>query len=298
MTLPFTGRMIALSISESPDLAGLGLGDEHLVEAMFEFARYIVQLGGRVAYGGDLRPGGFTVNLLQLAQALGERDTPPICSYLAWPLHLELTQARKDDFKNLAEFVELPEVTGTVDAGSPLPPRTVDDQLVWARNLTAMRRRMALDCDARIVLGGKLTGALSAMPGVVEEALTTMRVPTGAAGAEGKPLYVLGGFGGAGRAVWDAVCGRPVDALSVEAQERGKPGYAAFHAAYNTWAATTPGEEPVDYDRLTSDLAARGVAGLRTRLAPDQLERLATTVHGPEMISLVLAGLRAAFSAA
>lgn len=235
MRLPLAGRTIAISISDSPDLPGLGLGEEHLVEAMFEFARYLVQLGGTVAYGGDLRPGGFTVNLLDLSQALGERDTPPIRSYLAWPIHLELTQARKDDFKNLADFVELPEVTGTVDPGRPLPPTTVDAQLVWARNLTAMRRRMANDCDARIVLGGRLTEALGAMPGIVEEALCTMRAPRAAAGATGKPLYVLGGFGGAGRAIWDALNGQPVPALSVGAQEHGSPGYAAFLSGYNAW---------------------------------------------------------------
>jgi len=287
MSLPLAGRTIAISISESPDLAGLGLGEEHLVEAMFEFARYIVQLGGTVAYGGDLRPGGFTVNLLELAKALGERDTPPITSYVAWPLHLDLTQARKDDFKNLAAFIELPEVTGSVDSAKPLPPIDTNALLVWARNLTTMRRRMARDCDARIVLGGKVTGALGAMPGVLEEALTTLR--------EGKPLYVLGGFGGAGRAVWDAITGRPVAALSIDAQEKGRRGYAELVEVYNAWAAATPGEETVDYGRIASELARCGTAGLHSGLSSDQLTRLANTVHGPEMISLVLAGLRARF---
>src|SRR5690606_13077556 len=51
-----------------------------------------------------------------------------------------------------------------------------------------MREKMAIDCNARIVVGGKKTGYLGFMPGIIEEALYTL--------INSKPLYIVGGFGG------------------------------------------------------------------------------------------------------
>jgi hypothetical protein len=39
---------IAISTSESPDMAALGLSDEHLRDAMAEIARHLLALGARL----------------------------------------------------------------------------------------------------------------------------------------------------------------------------------------------------------------------------------------------------------
>src|ERR1700752_4109286 len=54
-----------------------------------------------------------------------------------------------------------------------------------------MRKRMTEDCDARILLGGKVSGFEGSMPGIAEEALLAFEAK--------KPLFLLGGFGGCAR---------------------------------------------------------------------------------------------------
>jgi hypothetical protein len=52
---PLAGMRIGISISESPDMAVLGLGPEHLEDAMSEIARRLLACGASLVYGGDLR---------------------------------------------------------------------------------------------------------------------------------------------------------------------------------------------------------------------------------------------------
>jgi hypothetical protein len=54
------GQSVAVSISESPDLAQLGLSDRHLRDVWAEVARQLLTAGARLLYGGDLRAQGFT----------------------------------------------------------------------------------------------------------------------------------------------------------------------------------------------------------------------------------------------
>ena len=61
---------IAISISESPDLTRLGMSDRHLTGAMETMATYLLSFGYRLAYGGDLRQGGFTEQLFELVRPL------------------------------------------------------------------------------------------------------------------------------------------------------------------------------------------------------------------------------------
>ncbi|MEJ8859717.1 TIR domain-containing protein [Variovorax robiniae] len=64
------------------------------------------------------------------------------------------------------------------------PPRN-------AAALTDMREQMARDCDARILVGGRVAGFSGEVPGLVEEALLTLTAR--------RPLLILGGFGGISR---------------------------------------------------------------------------------------------------
>jgi hypothetical protein len=45
---------IAVSISDSPDLAARGLGERHLCDVMVEVARHLIAAGATLVYGGDL----------------------------------------------------------------------------------------------------------------------------------------------------------------------------------------------------------------------------------------------------
>lgn len=73
------------------------------------------------------------------------------------------------------------------------------------RNLTGMRERQTRDLDVRIVFGGDRLppgeGPKTRLaPGVLEEAYITLRM--------GKPLLVIGGFGGASQMIADALLGK------------------------------------------------------------------------------------------
>ena len=45
---PLSGRTVAVSISESPDMKVLGLAQEHLDDAMSEVARHLMAMGARL----------------------------------------------------------------------------------------------------------------------------------------------------------------------------------------------------------------------------------------------------------
>ena len=86
-------HVIAVSTSESPDMAILGLSDEHLRDAMAEIARHALRFGSRLVYGGDLRQYGFSELLFEIAarhhSAVDDMEEQTgVTNYLAWPVHI------------------------------------------------------------------------------------------------------------------------------------------------------------------------------------------------------------------
>ena len=205
-------RTIGISISDSPDMRQFGLGDGHLRDAMTDVATHLLSSGDDLAYGGDLRDGGFTQVLFELAarytSATGvfvsyhHEDQEEVerlrrvVNYFAWPVHIQMTN---DQLDSLADEVgDFAEVTLLDLEGEPMsmelrksiPPREPDD-VTWSGGLTAMRQTMRGRIDARILLGGRVEGYKGRMPGVAEEALLSLR--------SGQPVFLLGGFGGCAR---------------------------------------------------------------------------------------------------
>ncbi|MEA2604386.1 MAG: hypothetical protein QOF89_5378 [Acidobacteriota bacterium] len=186
--------VIGISISESPDLPRMGLGDPHLREATVEIARYLLRAGYSLAYGGDLRAGGFTRDLFELVRSYrtDAPETLPVMNYLAWPVHRTLTDSQLDEIES--EFTGGGILLLLDPQGQPMSREERREALSrhladdWAQGLTAMRKTMARDCAARLLLGGKVKGYSGAAPGLAEEALLILRA--------GKPLYLAGGFGG------------------------------------------------------------------------------------------------------
>lgn len=89
------GVRVAVSASESPDLDRLGLVETHFRLALAEIARSVLVSGGKLSYGGDLNPSGYTALLIHELQRYSRRDKPlEIC--LAWQEHRKLS---RDDFE-------------------------------------------------------------------------------------------------------------------------------------------------------------------------------------------------------
>lgn len=115
---------VAVSVSDAPDLAAFGVSEGHLRDAMSTVAARLLGLGYRLAYGGDLRPGGFTKQLSELAAAYDRgcdsNGQLPVTDYLAWPVHATMAADEKraliESLRGVADIVML-SPDGTVRAG-------------------------------------------------------------------------------------------------------------------------------------------------------------------------------------
>src|SRR5262249_8071947 len=131
--------------------------------------------------------------------------------------------------------------TQIVPAGVPPPcPGEAEQRYFTARSLTAMRCEMNQHTRARVLLGGRAFGFEGRYPGLVEEAWLAM------SGENPQPVYLIGAFGGASRAVIDALEGEDTAVLAREQQERADPGYRAMAAVYDREAAAGRAD-PIDY---------------------------------------------------
>lgn len=256
-----TPTTIALSMSDSPDMAALGLSERHLREAIAEFAIHLLASGASLAYGGDLRREGFTELLFELAMRYRRQEDSQarITDYLAWPVHIHM---RADDlFMHCTELQEFAQIALIGLDGNRMSME--DRQLLqsreptedeWSVGLTSMREFMRGETYARVVLGGRVDGYRGAMPGVAEEALLSLE--------SGQPLFVVGGFGG---------CARDI----AESLGLVEP-WAGSRAAW-------PGRQ--SFERYGPD-------NLHNGLHPEGNQILARTPHIDQAVSLVLLGLR------
>jgi hypothetical protein len=258
---PLSQKSVAISISESADMAVLGLAEEHLRDAMAEVARYLLAMGARLIYGGDLRAYGFTELLFELV-ARHRRDAdlgderPAVISYLPWPVHSSKkakdVQAFAKDLAGIAEVhcldrqgQEIP-----LDQLARKPHNPTDEE--WTDGLTAMRALVTETADAHIVLGGRVTGYRGRMPGIAEEALLALEAS--------QPVFLLGGFGGCARDIAEKL-----QLLAPSASPVNWPGRDAFGQS--------------------------GTTNLNNGLTGEENQTLARTAHVDEAVALILRGL-------
>jgi len=256
-------KTIAISISESTDMPALGLGEEHLRDAMAEIARHFLALGARLIYGGDLRYLGFTDLLFELV-ARHSRDAdkddgrPGVTNYLAWPVHIQQPVAYLE--AQIAEVEYSAELICLRVDGNELPIeerrglRTqVPSEQEWADGLTSMRITMMSNSDARIVVGGRVEGYKGTMPGIAEEALLSL--------SASKPIFLVGGFGGCTRDIAETLG-------IIKPRPTSNP----------EWAHRT-------------EFAAFTTASLNNGLTDEENATLAYTPHVDQAITLILRGM-------
>lgn len=254
---------IAISVSESADLASLGLSEGHLRDAMAEISRHLLALGARLAYGGDLRQHGFSELLFELVarhrrDADEHDDRSGVTNFLAWPVHIAKPaseiEAQAEEIAGTAELVCLAldgarlTLTQRKQMASQQPSASE-----WSDGLTAMRKVMLKETNARVILGGRTDKFLGAMPGIAEEALLSLQ--------HRQPIFVAGGFGGCARDIAGAI---------------GLP-------------TTNPGSSP-NWPGVSA-FAAFGPSSLNNGLDATENEVLAKTAHIDQAITLILKGL-------
>jgi hypothetical protein len=206
------GKSIALSVSQPDDIASLGMGPEHLQDALAEISRQLLALGAQLVYGGDLREGGFTRLLFELVArysgplVLRAEQRPAVVDILPFPVHASLAYSEliawESEFAEIGELrylgpnAEIWDLRTRQVTGGALSPD-------WPGALSTMRKYATDVSDARIIIGGQMSEYLGRMPGILEEAVSSDR--------SGKPLFAIGGFGGLARIVAQGVVsGDPV----------------------------------------------------------------------------------------
>ena len=197
---------VAISISESPDMAVLGLSNEHLQDAMAELALSLLSSGTSLAYGGDLRANGFTELLFELLTRYQghphHSGKITVTDYLAWPVHIRMTAddlaAFASGHEGAARLVFLARDGSRLgqEQRLELPSHEPDDD-EWAEGLTRMRVVMRQETQARIVLGGRVEDYKGSMPGIAEETLLSLQAH--------QPVFLLGGFGGCTRDIAETI---------------------------------------------------------------------------------------------
>jgi SLOG cluster2 len=275
-----TGILVGVSISKSPDLLSRGLGKLHQRHAFVEMVRHILAAGGSVAYGGDLRIGGYTEELFDLVRTYdlpGRPRQDQVRSYLAWPTYDQLQSDQRAELQGVAKIVETapPEDVDSRAHDAFDPKRSMADKAIFARSLTRMREQLARDIAAAVFLGGGVTTFVGRYPGVAEEAALAIR--------NGRAVYLLGGFGGCTQRIIEAVRGGYPREFTLEYHLKETDRYAELLSLL---------PQPVDYSGLVEMFQKTGVHGLRNGLSAEENEVLFSTDDIDQIIALVLKGLR------
>jgi hypothetical protein len=294
---------VALSTSESDDIASAGAIPEHLKAALVEVSRHLLVRGAVLVYGGHLGEAGYTRTLFDLVrshQLLAE--LPPverIINYVGWPL--PLTDKQRADFRQVARLTRTPrpdrveslEPDTFVPEPAYFPASSAERRYAWARGMTAMREQQTDEVAARVVIGGTNGATIKArpgggsqvswysgrIPGVMEEALLTLRA--------GRALYVCGGFGGVAGLLADLLEGR-VSAKFTWDYQRQAPFSDGMKELY-----ARQGVEWWDYPAMRELVAQTGAAGLArcNGLSTDENLELFRARDIDRIVELLLTGL-------
>jgi hypothetical protein len=209
---------------------------------MIEIARYLMANGGTLLYAGHLKNEGYTRLFAELSyQYKFLNDTAfRFVNYFPFPNSISLTLEIKADFvKQQVEpvIIEIPEHLGEIDKQREYDPfKNIEDKFIFSECFSDMRNIMAQNSHARIVVGGKQSKFLGYMPGIVEEAYYSLKA--------NKPVYIIGGFGGAAKSLSKVICGELPKELTNEFQYNDEI-LQNFKKEYQDKASV-----PMDYDRL------------------------------------------------
>lgn len=296
---------ISVSISPSEDVAKYGLSNAHFATLSDEIHLYLLLAGLKIAYGGALKgdftaESNFALRLFELVRSYSKLaesvDATPlkkaVLNVAPWPLRLAYGDTEWKLFAGeVARYAEglrpdLPwsddQVFPPADNGRVLTSDTPQRRYAWARGLGAMRAQITDLSQARLVIGGKLTGYSGLVPGIVEEAWLSM--------TRQKPLFLLGGFGGAARLVCDQLLGIVRQEFSEAWSRQRVPDYEPTVALYGD-----DGGNLHTMAKIAEELATRVQPGLaqalRNGLDDAENRDLMACTDPQRVATLVLTGL-------
>ena len=237
----------------------------------------------------------FTLRLFELVRGysrLTDLEIEPIDNHPPWPLHLSYGDAEWDLFVDrVAKCTEGPrpdlpwsdeEIFPPNRDGWRFAPDTPARRYAWARGLSAMRQQITENSQARLVIGGDLRKFQGIVSGVVEEAWLSIQ--------RQQPLFLIGAFGGAARAVSDQLTGFDRAEFSDDDAAEHVPDYRAAVDCY-----AQHGGDFVSMQQMGADFTHAGGRGLSAALNngldDTENEELILYSEPARIAELVLTGL-------
>ena len=280
------GIRVAVSVSDNEDLEHLGLSTQHLKDVMIELARYIMATGGTILYGGHLKNEGFTKLFAELSyqyKYLNDKSFRFV-NYFPFPNSNSLTLEIKADFvKQQVEpvLIEIPEHLGDIEKNRNYDPlNSIEDRYIFSECLSKMRRIMANESNVRFLLGGKQSNFLGYLPGIIEEAYYSLHA--------NKPIYIIGGFGGAAKSLSRVILGEVPKEFTNEFQYSNSI-IQEFKNVYSAIASV-----PIDYQNLLDFFRQYNLVRLSDMngLNVDENKVLFESQNIHEIVFLIMKGLK------
>jgi len=282
----FTGQNIAISISDSPEIDVLGFSFEHQKNLIVEITRALVIHGSTLIYGGDLRNNGYTRLFSELVyqyRPSDEVDKLFFKNFFSFPIYLKLEVSDELDFiKNGVEPIKVsPPKSLKIDNSKHYDPDTKENLFIWSESLSKMRDEMSSINNARIFTGGSMSNFKGKYPGLLEEALLSLKSDI--------PVYFIGIFGGITSRIIEGLKGEDPQELTVKWQASQNENYKEFVDYYNSKKS----EEKIDYKECVKFLNEYTLEKLSDNngLSIEENMRLFSSIHTSEIIFLVMKGL-------
>ncbi len=242
---------VGISISASSDSIALGFDDRIINRLTIRIAEFFLFKGFRVVFGHDWREDGVMRAVAQLAETaasggrladLGAAELRMLNLVPTKGSHVSQTALRaQSDAEQLLRVESIREYIGKA---LHLPPDWAKDSIceLWVLRDALTRE---LNPGIRICLGGRTSGYSGCYAGIAEEAFFALQ--------QHKPLYLIGGFGGATADTANAL--RNID--------------------FNTASLSPPkGFEPTLAQKMTAEALGLPMDGLAPTLAEYSMGRL------------------------
>lgn len=269
---------VAISISESQDIELFNQRLYHLRSFIVDLARYLLIFNSNLIYGGDIRYDeefNFAEIIAQLVMSYNNeyKGNAIVTNYTSYPYYEKISDELKTDLLDIVEFVDIkPD-----DKFDLKNIEGIEKSYITAQTLTNMRELMTEEMDIKIVAGGKDINFSGKYPGILEETYLAM--------IKEKPVFLIGGFGGATKKIIDALQGNISEVFSLEYQLQN-PEFEKLYDYYKSLGK----KEEIEYERITSFFKDKGIEGLNNGLSIEENKILFESTNLYEIVSLIIKG--------
>jgi len=278
---------IALSISKSQEVEEYSLEEMLLVDCMTELARYLMVSKQRLLYGGDLghrSSTNFTTIITELSRAYTKYNhkNPSVRNYATSSFFKNIDDNMKSDLMGVVKLIEIKYNPKNLN----ILKSQLSNGVTLSESLSTMREKMTEELDIRIVAGGKTEDFSGKYPGILEESYLAIKANESINKKKKKPVFLIGGFGGATSKVIEALQGKKPKEFTLCYQLKNKK-FNTLYSEYEQIGKT----DAFRYEEMLKYLNKVGIAGLNNNLSVQENMRLFESRNVYEIVFLILKGI-------